>query len=165
MKQHNKKSGFTVIEAVITTLAIVIIAAGVVTMASTWPAAEINLDVVSHQIMNDVRFVQSLAMSANTHCRISFASTDYTIQCYNYDASAWITAQHPATPTSPIQLAGNVSFVTPTPACLAFNGAGTPYSCTIPGSALSSNTTIRLQSGTAIKNIGITTETGYAYLY
>ncbi len=125
-----------------------------------WPAASISLDGQAQQLANDIRYTQSLAMTQAERYRIVITTGTSSYQILNSTG----TAIRFASGNTSVTLSTGISFGTLTnlPSNLiAFDGEGTPYTNTsIPGTALSANATIPLQSSGSTKTVVITPLTG-----
>ncbi len=148
--------GFTLMEMVIVVLVVSILA---VNVTLRWPASSINLGAQAHQVANDIRYTQSLAMtngqryylirqSATTYQILSSAGTPVSFPLGNTTA----TLNSGITFGSWSNLPSNL---------IAFDAEGTPYTTSSsPGTALASNATIPLVSGSNTVSISILAGTG-----
>jgi len=146
-----EQRGFTLIELVVTLLIISVLA---YTVVSRWSVSTFDLQAAAEQLVADIRYTQTLAMTRGQRYRINFASGNYWIS----DRSNGITIPQPATNQGTTTLATGITL---NPAgFLVFDGNGTPYSDTgLPGTA-ASDTTVTLSDGSESRQIQISGATG-----
>ena len=150
--------GFTLIELVIVMIIMAIIAAFI---AIRMP--EVDLGNQASQIVNNIRYAQSLAISANLRHRFYFSSTSYSLASYDQTSGVETFIYFPQAGSTSVTLGSGISFVKPpTPNCIAFNGRGQPCDCA-SGAVAAGDTVVRIGSGATTKNVIITASTGYAY--
>jgi prepilin-type N-terminal cleavage/methylation domain-containing protein len=154
---NTRLSGFTLIELVMVMILVSLLA---VTAISRWSATPFDVATQAEQLLMDIRYVQTLAMSHGKRYRINFAANSYSFS--NLDGS--VLMPHPATNNTTTLLANGVT-LSFSNTLLVFNGYGTPYSnATLPGTALVGNATVTLSSGADSRTIQISPETGRAVL-
>ncbi len=141
--------GFTVIE-----LTIVLIIAGILaaTVIVKWPGKSINIYAQADQIVQDIRYAQSLAMAKATtgqRYRITFATSSYTI------------ANNSGTTLKSASLDSGLSFTSNGFAggYLAFDSLGRPYN----GTTLMTGTiSVSITGGGFTRTISVWDNTGAA---
>lgn len=151
-----KNHGFTLLELIIV---LIIISTLAVFVMLPFPASTINLAAQTEQVANDIRYTQSLSMTKGERYRfVKTSSTTY--QIVNSSGSPILLARGSNTAT----LSTGITFGTLTNLpnnLIAFDSKGIPYVDTgSPGTALSSNASIPLTTGSETKTIIITPETG-----
>lgn len=115
-----RKDGFTAIDLI---MVIIIVGILAVTVAVKWPGKSINIYAQTDQVVQDIRYSQSLAMARATtgqRYRITFASASYTI------------ANNSGTVIKTVSLDSALSFASNgfTGGYLAFDSLGRPYNGT-----------------------------------
>jgi prepilin-type N-terminal cleavage/methylation domain-containing protein len=140
-------SGFTAIE-----LIVVLIIAGILaaTVIVKWPGKDINLYAQADQIVQDIRYTQSLAMAraaTGQRCRITFGASSYTIT----DNSGATTKSVSLDPG--IVIANN-GF---TGGYLAYDGRGQPYNGT---TLMTTTISVAVTGGGQTRTINVSRNTG-----
>lgn len=148
-----RAQGFTLIELVTVLLLVSILAVAAV---NQWPGSGINLAAQADQLVNDIRYTQSLAMNRGQRYRINLAADRYWIS----DAGGTVTLALPGsgatvvTLNSGIALSASYSF-------LVFDGNGAPYiTATTPGTPLAADAVITLSADGVSRTLRISPETG-----
>ena len=150
--------GFTLIELVIVMIIMAIVAAFI---AIRMP--DVDLGNQSSQIINDIRYAQSLAVSANLRHRFYFGVNTYSVASYDQTSGIETFIYFSQAGATSVTLGSGISFVkAPTPDCIAFNGRGQPCDC-VSGAVSTSDTIVRIGAGLTTKDAVITASTGYAY--
>lgn len=156
-KNHFAQRGFTLIELVAIIILLVIIVAFAV---SRWPGATIDLNAQTQQLMSDIRYTQSLAMTHGKRYRINFVTLSSS---YNITDTSGTAIPNPGTGANSVTLGSGMSFggFTNLPNnLLAFDEAGTPYSDATATTALAANASIPLTNGANTQTIQVTVGTG-----
>ena len=153
----HKIDGFTLIEVLMT---IVIVSILAILPFFSMPATSINLDGQAQQLAHDIRYTQSLSMTKSQRYRLQLNTGTNSYQIVNGAGTAVLLASGSTTVT----LNTGISFATLTNLpnnMIVFDGDGVPYTDTsIPGTALSANASITLQSSGSSKTVVITPLTG-----
>jgi MSHA pilin protein MshC len=151
-----RNSGYTLIELVATLILVAIIALVAIPRG---PDSTPSLAAQAEQLISDIRYVQSLAISRGVRHRLCLAAAGYTIAT----TSCGTPIAHPATGnTTPIGFTGVTLSSSLPNDYVAFDTAGVPYS-TDPGTALTGNATITLTSNQGgSRAITVSPETGRA---
>ena len=148
--------GFTLIELVMVLILISILA---VFASINWPGRSINLAAQAEQLVNDIRYAQTLGMTKGQRYRwVKTSATSYQIT--NNSGTAIIMPSGGTT----ITLGTGISFGTlinlPNN-LIAFDGQGIPYIDTAtPGTALAANASIPLTADGQTKTIVVSPQTG-----
>lgn len=155
-----KKSGFTLVELVVTLIVVAILAA---TFAPRLASESINVGALAEQLAGDIRYVQSLSMTeGKRHCiNLTAPSTSYSLTTDLLLAACPTAVTHPATGSSTVQLISGASItsVTNLPnGFAAFNGKGIPY--TDAATTLAADAVITLTIGPDSRTVSISTQTG-----
>ncbi|NBJ15538.1 MAG: type II secretion system protein [Dehalobacter sp. 4CP] len=142
-----RKDGFTAID-----LVMVIIIAGIlaVTVAVKWPGKSINIYAQADQVVQDIRYAQSLAMARATtgqRYQIVFASTSYTI------------TNNIGTIIKTVPLDTGLAFTSNgfTGGYLSFDSLGRPYNGTV---RMTANLSVAVTGGGFTKTITVWRNTG-----
>ena len=151
--QHD---GWTLIELIVVVVLISII--GTYSYFSM-QSATINLGAQASQLASDIRYAQAQAMTKGQRYRwVKTSSTTYQIQ--NSTGMAIPLAQGSTTAVLGTGIVFG-SIVNLPNSLINFDGQGTPYVDTsVPGTALSSNATIALVSGSETRTVTIAAGTG-----
>lgn len=165
MESRLRSPGFTLVELIVVMLVLGILAAVFIPRSNN-PA--IILSTQAEQFAADMRYVQSLAMSAGwsgvaptaRRYRINFTATGYNLTDVNGVAVATAGGTSGA-----VAFAAGVSiapFPSPTlpNSVVAFDGLGQPYTDAAATALLASTATITLVSGGMTRTIQIFPETG-----
>jgi len=150
-----KKNGFTVIELLIVIVLISIITVIAVPRWITSP----SLDAQTHQLLNDLRYTQMLAITHGQRFRVNFTLPN----SYGITNLSGTAVSNPSTGGNTVILVDGVTIsnLTNLPNNLiAFDENGIPYSNSTATIALSSNATITLTRDNINRSIVITQETG-----
>jgi prepilin-type N-terminal cleavage/methylation domain-containing protein len=158
MEVTKNNRGFTLVE-----LIIVIVILAIVGIFVGIRSPSIDLPNQTLQVINDIRYAQSLAISSNLRHRFYFASNTYSIASYDQSTNHETSIYFPQTKSTSVALNSNILFSKPpTPNCVAFNGRGQPCNC-VNGMLFTNETTIRLITRLTSKDIIITPSTGFIY--
>ena len=153
--QRGRFRGFSLIELV-TVLVIVGILA-VFAAPRLFTVQSITLPAVAAQLLANIRYTQSLAMSQGQRYRINFTATTYQITDMSGAPIVQpVTASTAAISVSPATLSGYNPPLTNN--YVAFDTKGVPY--TSATAALAATATISLTSGSDTSNITVVPETG-----
>lgn len=148
-----KSPGFTVIE-----LVMVMVLVGLISVAMiSWPSKRIDLRAQARQLVADLRFVQSTAMSQQAGYRVNFAAGQYTLT----DSSAATALLHPMTHSNTVSMPSGVILSTSglSNGYVLFDENGTPYT-DASGTLLSSNAVVTLSASGNSVTVTITPDTG-----
>ncbi len=149
-------SGFTLVELVITLIILSILAT---TAYIQWPGATLTLSSAANKLAADLRYTQSLSMSANQRYRLVKTSAN-TYQIVNSSGTAVILPSG----ASAVSLGSNIAFSSLTNIpnnLIAFDGRGVPYTDTgPPGTALATTAVFTLSGGGETMTVSITPQTG-----
>ncbi len=145
--------GFSLIELVMTMTLIAILSAVVI---SRWSPSSFELQATSEQLLADIRYTQKMAMTRGERFRINLQNNRY-----------WITTRignsgiaSPAT-NETISYLNNGIRLTSRYNLIVFDGNGAPYtSANLPGTPLTGNATITLNSGSRSRTLQISPSTG-----
>lgn len=154
--QHRFIKAFTTTELIIT-IVIVGIMASVLTVA--WPGDTMSLEAQAHQLANDMRYIQHLAITRNQRYRINFSTNQYSFT----ELNGTTAVNHPALGSNVVNLASGITLVTSNVpnGYLVFNGEGVPYADNSePGTALASTASITLTASGETEIVTVTPETG-----
>lgn len=153
--QRGRISGFSAIELIVVLVMVGLLA--VFAAPRLFTAQSITLPPVAAQLVANIRYTQSLAMSQGQRYRINFTPTSYQItDMSGVPIVQPVTASTAAISVAPVSLSG---FNPPLASnYLAFDTKGVPY--VSPAAALGSTVTITLTSGSDISSIAIAPETG-----
>lgn len=147
--------GFSLIELVTVLVLVAILA--VFAAPRLFTIQTITLPAVAAQLVANIRYTQSLSMSQGQRYRINFTATTYQIS----DMAGTPIVQPVTASTAPISVAPATltGFNPPlTNNYLAFDTKGVPYASAT--TALASNATITLTSGSEVSNVVVAPETG-----
>lgn len=152
----NKVNGFTLIEMIIITLVIGILA---VYPLLKWQGSSINLDAEAERLASDIRYAQSLSMTrVERYQFIKTSSNTYQIR------SAAGTPVVLGSGSTTVTLNSGITFgtfVNLPNSLIAFDGKGAPYTDNgSPPTALSATASIPITASGYTKTIIITPETG-----
>ena len=154
-QRRRRISGFSAIELIVV-LAIVGLLA-VFAAPRLFSVQSITLPPVAAQLVANIRYTQSLAMSQGQRYRINFTPTSYQItDMSGVPIVQPVTASTAAILVSPAIISGYNPPLTSN--YLAFDTKGVPYLS--PTAALGSTLTITLTSGSETSSIAIAPETG-----
>lgn len=155
--RRRSQDGFTLIELVAVLTITVILGAAVF---ARLPAARINLSGQAEQLVSDIRYAQSLAM------------TEGVRHCVEIDAAGYQFKKTVTNPCdTPVVFPGNTSAsislgkgmrIVSTPATYVFDGKGAPYA--FPATALAAEAVVTVNGGDGSRNVRIVPETGWVYL-
>jgi len=152
-----KIQGFTLIEVIIV---IVIVSILAVAPFVSMPGSGLNLSGQAQLLANDIRYTQSLSMTKAQRYRLVITAGSNSYQILNTAG----TAVRLASGNTIATLNSGISFGTLTnlpSSLIAFDGDGIPYTTTgSPGTALSANASIALQSSGSTTTVVITPLTG-----
>jgi len=150
--------GFTLVE-----LVIVIIVMAIISCIIALRTSSVDLSNQIFQVINDIRYAQSLACSSNLRHRFYFDSNAYRIASYDQSTGSETFIYFPYADANFVPLASGISFSKPpTPNCIAFNGRGQPCDCN-SGTTFTNDVTFRLSAGTTTKDAVVTAFTGYTH--
>ena len=145
--------GFTLLELVTVIILISILS---LVLIIQWPGDSVSLSAQADQLVGDIRYTQSLALTRNQRYRINFAANRYWIT--NRDGT--VPVPHPMNGATTIFLASGVSLAS-TQTFLVFDENSAPYTnALIPGTALASDAVITLSAGGNVRAVRISPETG-----
>jgi MSHA pilin protein MshC len=148
-----RAQGFTLVELVSILLLVAILS---VVAIDQWQGSGVNLSAQADQLVNDLRYTQSLAMNRGQRYRINFAADHYWIT----DAGGTVTYTFPINGASQVTLNSGITLST-TNSFLVFDGNGVPYTTTTsPGTPLSSNAVITLSDDGETNTLTISPQTG-----
>lgn len=148
-----RAQGFTLVELVSVLLLIAILT---VVAVDQWPGSAINLSAQVDQLLNDIRYTQSLAMNRGQRYRINFAADHYWIT--NIDGT--VTYPFPVNGATEVTLNSGITLTT-TDGFLVFDGNGVPYTTTTsPGTPLAADAVITLSADGTTNTLTISPETG-----
>ncbi len=149
--------GFTLIEVI---MVIVILGILAVMPLINMPSGSLTADGQAQQLASDLRYTQSLAMTKAQRYRLVITSGTRSYQILNTAG----TAVRFASGNTTVTLSSGISFGTLTNLpnnLIAFDGEGVPYSTTgSPGTPLSANAAIPLQSSGSTKTVIVVPLTG-----
>lgn len=155
--RSTRDDGFTLVE-----LVVIILLAGLLAFTAIpryLNKGAIDVSVIAEQLANDIRYTQSLAMTSGQRNRINLTAATYQIT-----TSSGGLLTHPVTgSTNPIVLNGvTLSGWSPplTNNYVAFDSRGVPYSLVTSSTGLTMNATITLSTGSQVRSIVISPETG-----
>ena len=152
MPSH-RAQGFTLIELVTVLLLIAILS---VAASNQWPGSGINLAAQADQLVNDIRYTQSLAMNNGQRYRINLAADRYWIS----DAGGTVTVPLPVNNAAEVMLNSGIALSTAY-SFLVFDGNGAPYiTATTPGTALATDAVITLSADGESRTLHISPQTG-----
>src|SRR3990172_7741954 len=145
--------GFTLLELVTVIILISILS---LVLIEQWPGDSINLSAQADQLVGDIRYTQSLALTRNQRYRINFGADRYWIT--NRDGS--VTVAHPVNGTANVVLNPGVSLVA-TQGFLVFDENAVPYTnALLPGMPLAGDAVITLSAGGNNRTVRISPQTG-----
>ncbi len=145
--------GYSLVELV-TVLLLVSLLAGAFIIR--WPGATISVSAQADQLLSDIRYTQSLAMTRGQRYRINFAIDRYWIS----SADGAISFPHPASGVADVLLATNVT-LSSSLGFLVFDGNGRPYvDAATPGTPLAVDAVVTLNSGSDTRSVRVSRDTG-----
>ena len=144
--------GFTLLEMVITLILLGVLS---VFLATRWPGEHLTIHSQAEQLLNDIRYIQALAMNQNQGYLIAFSNNRYA-----FKTAMNLPVPHPLTGESTIHLPQGMMIQTDR-SILLFNYMGTPFVGSLD-QPLTDSTQITLAHGQENKIITIYPETGYA---
>ena len=145
--------GFSLLE-----LVIVLILTGILSVyaINRWPGSSINLSAQADQLVADIRYTQSLAMSRGQRYRINLNAASYSIT----NAAGTVAVPHPVN-NSAVALFDTGITLTTTNSFLVFDSNGIPYTTTTsPGTPLAGDAVITLTSSGLSRTVRISPQTG-----
>ena len=150
-----KTRGFTLLE-----LVAVLIIVGIVSsiVFVSWPGNTTNLDGQAQQLANDLRYVQSLAMTNEQSYRVNFSATQYTFT----ESNGTTAVPHPAAGGSNVITlgAGMVLSTANLPnSYILYDKNGIPYTNT-SGTKLAVQADVILTTTSSASTVSIEPETG-----
>lgn len=152
-----KSAGFTLVELVaVLTIAVILGAA----VFARLPAARINLSAQAEQLVSDLRYAQSLAMTQGARHCVEISSTSYQIK-KTVTNPCDTSVIFPGSPSATIGLGKGIS-ITSAAATYVFDGKGSPY--TLPSTPLAAEAVVTLSGDDGSRDVRIVPETGRVYL-
>jgi len=153
-----KYSGFSVIELIVVLLVVGILAAALMPRSTD---RAVSVAAQADQLANDIRYVQSMAMTQGQRYRILLTTTTYAIIA----VSGSVAVPHPATgSTTPVPLASGVTITIPPTNLpnnlIAFDGRGIPYTDSAATTLLAANAVITLTGAGGSNTLTISPQTG-----
>lgn len=149
------QSGFTMIELVVVTLIVSIIA---VFSVSRW-SATINPNALAEQLASDIRYTQSLAMTHGQRYRLNLTAPN----TYSITTTGGTAVPNSVTGTNTVTLTGITfgAFGNLPNNLIAFDGQGIPYTDSGATTTLNATATIPVSTGGAVtRTIQISPTTG-----
>lgn len=120
------------------------------------PGQIINVAAQADQIIGDIRYTQSLAMTHGQRFRINFSANSYSISSLD----GVTLYPQPASGASTTTLNNGITLAS-TYAFLAFDTNGAPYTdAVLPGTALAADEVITLSSAGDSSSIRVSAQTG-----
>ena len=162
-RSPRSQAGFTFVELVVLLVLIGIVAAVAYSRSSTDALA---VPTQAEKLAAVLRHTQALAMSQGTRHYVTLTTSNYNVFSTTAGVATPI-AEQGSGQTGPFTLDGgvaisNITNLPGSPATLAFDGRGIPYTNTAsPGTALATNAVVTLSKGTATRTIVIQAETGH----
>jgi type II secretory pathway pseudopilin PulG len=151
-----KSQGFSLVELVVIITVIAIMAVSVMTTNQT---PGISVEAQANQLVDDIRYTQSLAMTKGTRYRLVITAASNSYQILNAAGTAIMLAMGSTT----MKLGTGITFgAISLPASLVnFDGLGNPYTDTAtPGTLLAATATIVLNAGASSSTVSIVPNTG-----
>jgi type II secretory pathway pseudopilin PulG len=155
MNQTNT-GGFTFVELVLVMVLVAILA---VSMLTRLPQETLDLGAQADQLVGDIRYVQSLAMTQGQRYCINLTLTSYRMT----NTNCATTIVHPVRQTAaPITLGTGITMAwTNLPNnYAAFDGRGQPYTDVVASTLLATPSVITLSKDARTITVSITPETG-----
>ena len=150
----HRSHGFTLLEIIIVMILVGIIS---IVLMLRWPGNQMNIASQTDQLLNDIRYIQSLAMNQNKSYKIDFANNYYEFKTANNAPEP-----NPLSGESVIHLFPGMELKF-SYATLKFDSMGAPYTDNA-NQPLNHTINITMTDGHHIKTIIINPETGYAQL-
>ena len=150
--------GFTLVELVVVLLIVGVLAAMFVPRMGN---DSLILAAQADQVIGDIRYVQSLAMTQGQRYRITFTPSAFPV-IYQYMLTGGAVVSHPVAGSTAVTLNSQVTMsLTNLPNNLiGFDGTGTPYSDAAVSTPLMSAAAVRLTYGSDSRDIAIQPQTG-----
>jgi prepilin-type N-terminal cleavage/methylation domain-containing protein len=158
MGLNMKYSGFTVLELIVVLLVVGVLAAALMPRSTD---RAVSVGAQADQLANDIRYVQSMAMTQGQRYRINLTATTYAI----FAVSGSVAQPHPATgSTTPVDLAAGVTITIPPTnlpnSLIAFDGRGIPYTDSAATTLLAANGVITFIGTGGSNTLTISPQTG-----